>query len=220
MLAAAAAAAWGFVEIAEDVVEGDTQRVDRTILLALRSADDPTDPWGPRWVEELGRDFTALGGTGVLLLITALASSHLALRGKRRMALLVLLAVGGGFAASQGLKEIFDRPRPDLVPHLSHVYTTSFPSGHSMMSAATYLTLAGLVARHEQLRRVKLLLLGSAALVTGVVGVSRVYLGVHWPSDVLAGWAAGALWALLWLMAERWLEGEGSVEPAPAEQAA
>ncbi len=117
------------------------------------------------------------------------------------------------------LKQLFSRPRPDLVPHESFVYTASFPSGHSMMAAVTYLTLGALLARVQPRRQVKAYLLVLAALVTLLVGISRVYLGVHWPTDVLAGWAAGAIWALLsWLVA-RWLQRRGQVEPDADELA-
>lgn len=215
-----AAVAWAFVELADEVVEGETRAFDRAVVTALRSADDPGDPWGPLWFEEMGRDFTALGGVGVLMLITFAAAALLALQGQRRTALFVLGAVLGGMAVSFLLKDLFDRPRPDLVPHLAEVYTSSFPSGHSMMSALTYLTLAGLLARHQRRRRVKLFLVGVAAFLALLVGASRIYLGVHWPTDVVAGWTAGAAWALGCLLGARWLGRRGDIEPEEAEEPA
>lgn len=203
---------WVFVEVADAVVEGETHRIDEAILLSMRSADDRSDPVGPLWLEELGRDFTALGGVGVLTLLTFAVIGYLLIRQRRRAALLVLVAVGGGFLLSMLLKEGFDRPRPDLVPHESHVYTASFPSGHSMMAAATYLALGALLARIHRRRRVKTYFLSLAVLLTVAVGVSRVYMGVHWPTDVLAGWAAGAVWALVCWLAALWLQQRGSVE--------
>ncbi len=212
-LALGAAGIWGFVELAAEVIEGDTARLDRALLLALRSPADLTDPLGPPWVEELFRDFTALGGVGFLTLLTLAVVGFLLLDRRVRAAMLVLTSVGGGTALSMLLKQFFDRPRPDLVPHESFVYTASFPSGHSMMAAVTYLTLGALLARVQPRRPAKAYLLVLAALLTLLVGVSRVYLGVHWPTDVLAGWAAGATWALLCWLAARWLQRRGEVEP-------
>lgn len=222
----AAAAIWGFVSLAGEVVEGDTKGLDTDILLWFRSATDPQDPLGPGWMEEFGRDMTALGGTGVLVMLTLFAGGFLWMQGKRRSMIMIFAAVGGGFAMSQLLKFGFDRPRPDLVPHGSIVYTASFPSGHSMMSAVTYLTLAILVARVQERHRVRIYLITIACFLTVLVGVSRVYLGVHWPTDVLAGWTAGAAWAVGWWMLARWLEERGAVEPEahtidePADSAA
>ena len=212
---------WLFAEIADEVNEGDTHQIDEEILLALRNPADRADPLGPPWVEETERDFTALGGIGVLTLLTLAVSTYLVLDGKPHAAVLVLIAVGGALLWTNLLKHGFQRPRPDLVPHGSYVYTTSFPSGHSMLSAATYLTLGALLARVQPRRRMKIFLLGFAALLTLLVGISRVYLGVHWPTDVLAGWTAGGVWALIcWLLA-RWLQHRGQVEtenqPPPPE---
>lgn len=211
-MAGFALAIWAFIEVADEVVEGESHATDSRVILALRNANDLSDPLGPLWVEELGRDFTALGGVGVLTLLTLSVAGYLWLIGKVRAMLLVLGAIGSGLLASTLLKQGFDRPRPDLVPHDSLVYTASFPSGHSMMAAITYLTLAALLARVLPNRATKVYFLALAVIVTVGVGVSRVYLGVHWPSDVLAGWAVGASWALLfWLIARR-LQHRGQVE--------
>ena len=203
---------WGFVELADEVVAGETDAFDRTILLALRNPADRSDPLGPNWVEELGRDFTALGGVGVLTFLTLAVSGFLILQGKRHASLLVLVSVTGGLLLSTLLKLAFDRPRPDLVPHEAYVYTSSFPSGHSMMSAAAYLTLGALLARVQPRRAAKAYLLILAGLLTLGIGISRIYLGVHWPTDVLAGWALGATWALFCWLAARWLQRRGQVE--------
>jgi undecaprenyl-diphosphatase len=204
--------AWVFVEIAGEVIEGDITRFDRMLLMALRSAGDPSDPIGPRWFEEAARDITGLGGHAVLTFVTLAAIAYLVMTGKRHAALLVLVAVGGGMLLSTMLKLGFARPRPDLVPHGVRVYTASFPSGHAMLSAVTYLTLGALLARVEPSRRAKAFLLGLAILLTVLIGMSRVYLGVHWPSDVLAGWCGGAAWAALcWFVALQ-LQRRGDVE--------
>ena len=208
----ASAAVWAFIEIAEEVGEGASHEFDQRVLRALRNPVDPSDPIGPRWLEELARDFTGLGGVGILGLITAASVVYLLMMRKRHAAVFVAAAVGGGMLLSSLFKAGFDRPRPDLVPHLAYVYTTSFPSGHSMMSAVAYLTLGALLARLHHGRGVQTFIVAVAILITLMVGASRVYLGVHWPTDVLAGWAAGAAWACVcWLVALRFQE-RGALE--------
>ncbi len=222
MLAATLAVAAGlfaFAELAEAVVEGDTRAFDEFLLLGLRSAADPSDPLGPRWLEETMRDFTALGGIGVLSAVAFAVIGYLALAGKRHAATTVAVAVAGGFLLSSALKWGFARPRPDLVPHGQAVYTQSFPSSHAMLSAVVYLTLGALLARTQPRRRVKLYFLAVAGVLTVVVGVSRVYLGVHWPTDVLAGWTVGAGWAFLCWLVMLWLQRRGQVEPENAPDA-
>lgn len=217
LLVLVAGGVWVFAEIAEEVREGDTVNVDRAILLAMREPEDLSDPLGPRWLEETGRDFTALGSIGVLAALTLAVCGFLILDRKERAALLVFAAVGGGFLGSTLLKESFQRSRPDLVPHGMHVYTASFPSGHSMMAASTYLTIGALVARVQKRRRARAFILFLAALLTLLIGLSRIYLGVHWPTDVLGGWTAGGVWALLcWAVALR-LQRQGAVEK-PGEE--
>jgi undecaprenyl-diphosphatase len=211
------ACSWAFLQIADEVVEGETRAFDTAILLAMRNPLDHSDPIGPGWVEELGRDFTALGGIAILTVLTLAVAGFLWLQGHASTMWFVLVAGAGGLAFSMLFKRGFDRPRPDLVPHEAIVYTASFPSGHSMMAAVTYLTLAVLLARVQPKRRLKVYLLTVACLLTLAVGVSRVYLGVHWPTDVLAGWTAGAAWALLcWLVAS-WLASRGAMEPGQDE---
>lgn len=210
---------WAFVEVADEIGEKSTRQIDRQVILAMRTPDDLSDPLGPHWVEELGRDFTALGGNGYLSLLTLAVVGYLYLDKKPRAAWFVIVAVGGGLLLSSGLKELFDRARPDLVPHGSYTYTASFPSGHSMLSAVTYLTLGTLLARLQSRRVLKVYLLGVAVVFTLLVGVSRVYLGVHWPTDVLAGWSAGAAWAILCWTVARFLQRRGQVEREPAEPA-
>jgi len=204
--------AWTFIELADDVMEQETVTVDEWLLLSLRDPADPTDPLGPGWVEEMGRDFTALGGVAVLTLITLVAFVYLLLRRKFRAAVFTLAAVAGGMLLSTVLKIGFARPRPDIVPHESIVYTASFPSGHAMLSAVTYLTLAALLSRVHANNMMKAYLMMVAVFVTLLVGISRVYLGVHWPTDVLAGWTAGAAWAALTWLLERGLQKGGVVE--------
>ncbi|EAU40095.1 PA-phosphatase related phosphoesterase [Fulvimarina pelagi HTCC2506] len=203
----AACGIWAFVALAGEVLEGDTQALDQDILLLMRSAADPQEPIGPPWLEVFGRDMTAFGGTGVLIMVTAFAALYLFMQDKWRTGLVVIAAIASGFATSQLLKWGFSIPRPDLVPHGTHVTSMSFPSGHAMMSAVTYLTLAILTARVEPRASVRAFLVTCAVIVTILVGVSRVYLAVHWPSDVLAGWTVGAAWAIGWWFVARWIEG-------------
>lgn len=213
---------WGFVELADEVTEQETQSFDERILLSLRNPQNDEDPIGPGWIEEMGRDFTALGGWAFLSLLTFTIAGYLLLEQKPHLALFLVITVSGGTIASYLLKSAYDRTRPDLVPHGSIVYTSSFPSGHSMMAAVTYLTLAVVLARAHSRRRVKSYFITIAAMLTMAIGVSRVYLGVHWPTDVLAGWTAGTVWATsCWLIARRMqargrLESEGVETQAPA----
>lgn len=197
---------FAFLYIAAEVMEGDTMRFDNWLLLAFRTPGDPSDPLGPAWLEEMFRDFTALGGVGVLTLLTLVSIGYLWLMGLRRVALFLLMAILSGLLVSTMLKTGFDRPRPDLVSHGAMVYTSSFPSGHSMLSAVVYLTGGALLAAVHSAHRVRVYLIGCSVLATLLVGVSRVYLGVHWPSDVLAGWAAGAAWAAACWLAAQWLQ--------------
>ena len=202
---------WAFAAIATEVKEGETRGFDREVLLAMRRPGDLA-PIGSPAVQEAARDLTSLGGTTLLGLITLITGGFLALDGKRYMALFACASVVGGMVLSDLLKDIFQRPRPEIVPHLAYASNTSFPSGHSMMSAVTYLTLGALLARSHERKAVKAFSILVAALLCFMVGVTRVYLGVHWPTDVLAGWTAGAVWALLCWVVARWLQGRRTLE--------
>ncbi|MGD8395634.1 MAG: phosphatase PAP2 family protein [Candidatus Eiseniibacteriota bacterium] len=206
---------WSFAELADEVIEGETHAFDRTVLLAMREPGDGSDPIGPPSFEEMVRDLSALGGTVVLTLVTVASVLYLWLASRRGVALSVAVAVGSGVALTMGLKEVIDRPRPELVPHGAYVISPSFPSGHSMMAAIVYLTVGILLAGVQPRRRLKLYVLGMSILVTVLVGLSRIYLGVHWPTDVLAGWSGGAAWAVLcWLVAV-WLRRRGHLSGRP-----
>lgn len=187
---------WAFLALGGEMAEGETAGVDRSLILMLRTPGDLSDPIGPRNIEEAVRDLTALGGTTVVILVTGVGVLAFAFHRKYRHALVLAGAVLLAWISSDAGKALYHRPRPDLVPHGAFVYSGSFPSGHSTLSAATYLTLAMLVASLETRRRTKALAYSLAAALVVAVGFSRVYLGVHWPSDVLAGWCLGATWAL------------------------
>lgn len=190
-------APWLFFTVAEEVGEGETEALDRALILAFRNPADLADPIGPRWFEEAMRDVTALGGFTVLTITTIVAGLLLLFHDRRRQALIFVATVLLAQVSSEVLKAFYDRDRPSLVTHGSHVYSQSFPSGHSTLAAATFFTLAAILASLEARRRTKAVILTLAILFVVGVGISRVYLGVHWPSDVLGGWALGASWAFL-----------------------
>ncbi len=192
------AALWLLVRLAFDVRAGEAIGFDRTIMLAMRVPGQAAVPAGPAWLPGTMRDMTALGGGPVLTIVVTLVSAFLILKRQWRAASLVVVAVVSGSLAIAGLKWFFARARPDLVDHLVTVTSKSFPSGHAGNSAIVYLTLAGLVFPVIREARVRVFVLAAALLLVATIGVSRVYLGVHWPSDVLAGWLFGALWALGW----------------------
>lgn len=196
---------WAFVELAELARDTAPHSFDTSILLAFREPGSTADPIGPLWLEEAMRDLTALGSMIVLVLITTATVIYLFIMRRAGDALLVLVAVGCGQILSSLLKLGIDRPRPDLVSHLAPVQTLSFPSGHAMMSAVTYLTLGSLLAAFVQGRAARIYFVVLAVLLTVLVGISRIYLGVHWPTDVLAGWCAGFAWAMLCWAAARLL---------------
>ena len=195
-LFAAAGAIWAFLAIGGEMREGETLAIDRRILLAFRTPGNPAQPIGPQSFQEAMRDVTALGGVTVLTLVTVVAALGFVFHRKLRHAAVLVGAVLVAIVASEVLKHLYGRPRPDLVPHGSYVYSASFPSGHSMLSTTVYLTLATLISTLEPRRPTKVLAFAVAVMVMIAVGFSRIYLGVHWPSDVLAGWCAGAGCAL------------------------
>lgn len=209
--------AWTFVQVADVVSDGESQRFDERVLRALRDPSDPTDTIGPHWLKSAALDVTALGGVTVLCIVIAAVVGYLALERKRHAMVLVLVAALGGQLMSTALKLSFDRARPSVVPRLAEVQTASFPSGHSLMSAVVYLTLGALLTQFVQQRRARIYIFSLACALTVAVGLSRIFLGVHYPTDVLAGWTAGLAWALsCWLVA-RVLQRRGRVEQPGTE---
>jgi undecaprenyl-diphosphatase len=202
---------FGFIKIAEELGKGELAHFDEWLLHLLRVPGHPHSPIGPSWLLEAAQDITPLGGRTMLVAVTLFAIGYLALERKYGAMWLVGVATAGGGLLSTGMKQLFGRERPDLVPHLVAVTSPSFPSGHSLLAAILYLTLGALLARFAVRRRTKVYLLTVALLATFMVGSSRVYLGVHYPTDVLAGWCAGLAWALsCWLVA-RYLQARGAV---------
>lgn len=195
---------WGFLALASEVMEGDTRTLDDKILLALRKADDPSRPIGPDWVESSLLDLTAIGGPTVLGLVVVSVAGFLVLQTRYHTALVIIATAASGEVANFVMKNLFLRPRPDVVPHLREVASTSFPSGHAMESAIIYLTLGAMLMRLAERRATKVYCIGMAVFLTLLVGISRVYLGVHYPTDVVAGWMFGFFWAsVCWIIARR-----------------
>jgi len=207
-----AALALGFGFLAAEMLEGDTAVFDRDLLLALRTSGNPAEPIGPPWLEEAARDLTALGSYSVLGIVVVATVVYLLFAGKRKAAVLVVTALVGGVLLTNALKIGFARPRPDIVAPLARVFSASFPSGHAALSAAVYLTLGALLARVADARRTKLYFVGLAVFLTLIVGVSRVYLGLHYPTDVLAGWCVGAAWAMVCWAVALYLQDRGGIE--------
>jgi len=202
-----------FLGVADWVQDGNSQRFDEFVLRSMRKPDNPSVLVGPAWGTEAARDVTALGSAAVVVLVSGGVLGYLLLSREWRSAILVLVCVVGGVLASFSLKQLFARARPTIVPHLDHVTSYSFPSGHSMLSAVTYLTLGAILARSTRDRTLKLYYLGLATVLVFLIGLSRMLLGVHYPSDVLAGWCVGLGWALLCSVVMRSLQHRGKVEP-------
>jgi undecaprenyl-diphosphatase len=205
------------LKLAGEVGEGETLAFDKRILLALRDARNPSLPIGPAWLVGAALDITALGSATVLGLTVLAISGFLVLQGMWRTGVFVAFASGGALVVNAALKHLFQRPRPDVVPHLRDVMTMSFPSGHALTSAVVYLTLGALSMRIAERPLTKAYCMAMAMLVTVLVGASRVYLGVHYPTDVLAGWLIGLSWALLCWIVERWLERRAGLKRERAE---
>ncbi len=202
-----------FVVLASEMAEGETHAFDERLLLLFRVPGSPATSIGPPWLKEAMRDVTALGSTSVLSIIVTGVIGFLLVTGLRHAAVMVAASVITGVILSNVLKAGFSRPRPELIPRDMAVYTASFPSGHTTMSALVYLTLGALLCRTQASIAVKTYVLCCAGFLTAIVGVSRVYLGVHWPTDVIAGWLVGGTWALLCWFVMLWLQSRGEVEP-------
>ena len=192
-----------FVEIADDMTEADGQSFDRQVLSLMRPyADDPGRPWGPWWLKEAAADLTSLGGISVLGLFALIVVLFLLSQRKWLSSLLLVLGLTGGVMLSEGLKAVFERERPPQALQAVETINASFPSGHALLATVFYLSVAVMLTRAFPRRRFKIFVLGVGMVMALLVGLTRIYLGAHWATDVFAGWAVGSAWAmLLWLVA-------------------
>ena len=182
--------------IIEELAEGEAFGFDASLILALRRPDNLAVPIGPAWLKQAAIDISALGGFTVLWLFGAASLGFLLLARRWAQAAMIGASLIGASLLNAMLKSIFHRARPELVPHLTDVSNASFPSGHAMTSAAIYLTIGIMLAEAQKTLAVRAYVMTFAVLLVILIGCSRVFLGVHWPSDVLAGWSLGAVWAL------------------------
>jgi undecaprenyl-diphosphatase len=177
---------------------------DSNILLAMRHGTAHGAAIGPVWLKQAMVDITAMGGETVLVIVVTITAGFLA---AKRHWLTMALVLGGTISGSIAVaiaKGLIGRARPALTDHLVQVTSASFPSGHAANSAIIYLTIAFLIVQIVEERRARIYILATAAVLVTAIGFSRVYLGVHWPSDVLAGWSFGTLWALAWWALGAW----------------
>ena len=214
-----------FVELADDMTEADGIAFDHHILSLMRPyADDPGRPWGPWWLKEAAADITSLGGISVLGLFALIVIVFLLSQRKWLSSLLLVVGLAGGVVLSEGLKAVFERARPPAAMQAVETINASFPSGHALLSTVFYLTVAVMLTRAFPRERFKVFVLGVGILMALLVGLTRIYLGAHWATDVFAGWAVGAAWAMaLWLVAygvARWQKRRRAPlqdEPSPVE---
>jgi len=206
-----------FLAIADEIGEGEEASFDWAILRALRVGGDPAHPLGPTWLYKAAYELTGFGDTWVLGTIVVMVAGFLLMQKKPGQAGLLTVAVAGGTLLSEGLKGLFGRDRPPEAWRLVEVLHDSFPSGHAMLSAVTYLTLGALTARVLTRRRLKAYVLAVAFGLAGLVGLTRIYLGAHWTTDVIAGWSLGTAWAMACWLAAFLLERHRGDQVAPSE---
>jgi undecaprenyl-diphosphatase len=191
-----------FIHIAHDIAKGRKWSLDQRILVALRKPGQPQVPIGPLWLEQTAIDLSALGGFTIMWFFSAALFGFFMLIQRPLEAGLFAFSVVGSSLLNAGVKRLIARPRPFVVPHLATVSNGSFPSGHAMLSATAYLALAALTANAMPAELIRIYVVSITIVVVLAIGLSRIYLGVHWPSDVLGGWCLGAAWALMFSIIE------------------
>ncbi|NEQ29125.1 MAG: phosphatase PAP2 family protein [Microcoleus sp. SIO2G3] len=184
-LGIAGLALWAFAQIADEVMEQETLTFDRNILLALRV-------WHRPWLDRLAIFITDLGDPWTLAISSGILALLLLWRKHQIEAIVLTVATSGAIGLNVLLKAFFDRPRPELWNRLVNVRYHSFPSGHAMVSMVVLGIIAyWLAVRYSHHRSI---IFAVTALWILATGLSRLYLGVHWPTDVIAGYAAGLVW--------------------------
>lgn len=208
-----------FCAVSYAVLEHRTEFVDQRILMWFRDANDLADPWGPGWFEETVKDLSALGGYPILVLVSTFTVILLLAAKKAAAAVVFVASLVSGSVLSSLLKLLFQRARPDLVDHLDRTFTASFPSAHAMFGTVAWLMVAAMAARFVPDFRLRILVISMSVGVALIIGLTRVYLGVHWPSDIVAGWAMGGAWAgLCWWVAAPYLDGTKSDKESAGQQ--
>jgi undecaprenyl-diphosphatase len=183
-------ATYVFAEIAGKVREGETQVFDETVLRYVETHHSP-------FLDRAMLEITFLGTGLIVMTIVLVSGMFLWLTKHKHSALLLIVATAGGMLLNGLLKAGFDRPRPQVFEWAQHTVSSSFPSGHAMSAATVYMTVAYLAARLQRRRLSRILTLLAATIVVVLIAVSRLYLGVHYPSDVAAGITIGIAWAAL-----------------------
>jgi undecaprenyl-diphosphatase len=214
LLLAMVAALGATLHMADELREGESFSFDAAILLGLRDPANLGHPIGPVWLTQAFIDITALGGLTLRWLFGAAAIGFLIDIRRRIEAGWLAASIIGSSLLNMLLKAFLDRPRPEIVPHLAASSGSSFPSGHAMVAAAVYLTIGIMLAETQKRFAVRVYVMVFFAILVFLIGASRVYLGVHWPSDVLAGWTVGAAWALMMFVAKRWFERRNAIDMA------
>lgn len=213
LLAIAAFMTYTFIRAVDEVYEKSARLFDEAVLLGFRSHADKTQPGGPTWLPDVMRDFAALGSSAVLAAVALGSAILLALSGKRRTVVFILLAVLTGIIVEHVMKSGYGRPRHDLLPHGVLATSWSFPGGHSMNAAVVYLTLGNLLAQTQRRVSIKAFLISFSVFLSILIGVSNLYLGVRWPTDVFAGWTLGLSWAMVCWLVLHSLQRRGMLEP-------
>lgn len=206
--------ALGFgLHLTDEISDGESYRFDTWILVHLRQSANTAIPIGPKWLELSATDLSALGGFTLQWLLGGAAVVFLLYIRKRAEAGWLAASVLGASLFNTVLKHSLHRARPEVVPHLTMVDNASFPSGHAMISAAILLTIGAMISETVKSTSARFYIMLFAAFLVFLIGLSRLYLGVHWPTDVLAGWCLGGVWALIVFAVNRLLRRRVAKKP-------